>query len=104
MALLASFFLVALGGSFTDIPGVLATAHLAWWVPITLLSEDVVGFPSLVIFFFLFPNGRFVPRWIIIECAALFIPGAFSPDTLLNVSNWPGPLFFPVSPVVFGSL
>src|SRR5947209_1284279 len=30
MALLASFFLVALGGSFTNIPAVLAAAHPAW--------------------------------------------------------------------------
>lgn len=107
MALLASFFLVALGGSFTDIPAALAAVHPAWRVLVTPLSEDVVGFPSLVIFFFLFPNGRFVPRWtrwIVIGFAVLFIPGAFFPNTLLNVSNWPTLLFLPLPLLIFGSL
>jgi len=107
MALLAAFFLVALGGSFTDIPPALAAVHPSWHLPVTLVSEDVIGFPSLVLFFFLFPNGRFVPRWtrwMAVGFAALFLPGAFFPNSLLNVSNWPGLLFLPVSLVVFGSL
>jgi len=107
MALLAAFFLVALGGSFTDIPPALAAVHPSWHLPVTLVSEDVLGFPSLVLFFFLFPNGRFVPRWtrwMAVGFAALFLPGAFFPNSLLNVSNWPGLLFLPVSLVVFGSL
>lgn len=107
MALLASFFLVALGGSFADIPGVLAAVHPVWRAPVTLLSEDVIGFPSLVIFFLLFPNGRFVPRWtrwIAIGFVALFIAGSMFSGTFLNVANWPGLLFLPVPLVGFGTL
>lgn len=107
IALLAAFFLVALGGSFTDIPAALAAIHPLWRLPVTLVSEDVLGFPSLVLFFFLFPNGRFVPRWtcwMALAFAALFIPGAFFPNTLLNASNWPVLLFLPVPLVIFGSL
>ena len=107
MAFLAAFSLVALGASFPDIPATLAAVHPAWHLPVTLVSEDVIGFPSLVVFFFLFPNGRFVPRWtrwVVIGFAALFVPGTFFPNTLLNVSNWPDLLFLPLPLVVFGSL
>ena len=62
MAWLASFFLVAFGASFPSIPAALAAVHPAWWLPVTLLGEDVLGFPSLIVFYFLFPSGRFVPR------------------------------------------
>ncbi len=107
MALLASFCLVALGASFPDIPATLAAVHPAWHLPITLVSEDVIGFPSLILFFFLFPDGRFAPRWtrwIVVGAALLFIPGSFFPNSLLNPSNWPGLLFYPIPLVIFGSL
>jgi hypothetical protein len=107
MALLASFCLVALGASFPDIPAVLAAAHPVWHLPVTLVSEGVIGFPSLILFFFLFPDGRFVPgwtRWIVVGAALLFIPGSFFSNSLLNPSNWPRLLFLPVPIVIFGSL
>src|SRR5215469_1050847 len=107
IALLACFFLVALGGSFPSIPAALAAIHPFWRVPVTLISEDVLGFPSLILFFFLFPNGRFVPRWtrwVAMGFAILFILGAFFPGSFLKVSNWPAPLFLPVSLAIFGSL
>ena len=107
MALLASFCLVALGCSFPDIPVTLAAIHPAWHLPVTLLSEDVIGFPSLILFFFLFPDGRFVPRWtrwIVVTSTLLYIHGSFFPNSLLNPSNWPG-LLFPLIPLaIFGSL
>src|SRR2546429_1266291 len=107
MALLASFSLVAFGASFPSIPNVLAAVHPAWWLPVTLLSEDVLGFPSLIVFFFLFPTGRFVPRWtrwVAVGVAPLFVVGAFFPDSLFNISNWPVPLTFLGLLLVFGSL
>ncbi len=107
MAWLASFSLVAFGASFPDIPAVLAAVHPVWMLPVTLLGENVLGFPSLIVFFFLFPTGRFVPRWtrwVAVGSAALFVLGAFFPGTLLNFSNWPSLLFLLVPLVVFGSL
>ena len=101
MALLTCFFLVALGGSFPDIPAALAAIHPVWRLPVTLVSEDVLGFPSLVVFFFLFPNGRFVPRWtrwVAVGFAILFIPIAFFPGSV------PSPLYLPLPVVLFGSL
>ena len=107
MALLASFCLVALGFSFPDIPATLAAIHPAWHLPVTLLSEGVIGFPSLILFFFLFPDGRFVPRWtrwIVVTSTLLYISSSFFPNSLLSPSNWPG-LLFPLIPLaIFGSL
>jgi hypothetical protein len=106
MALLASFCLVALGCSFPDVPATLAAIHPAWHLPVTLLSEDVIGLPSLILFFFLFPDGQFVPRWtrwIVVAAAFLYIPVSFFPDSLLNHSNLPG-LFRLIPLAIFGSL
>ena len=107
MAWLASFSLVAFGASFPDIPAALAAVHPVWMLPVTLVGENVLGFPSLIVFFFLFPTGRFVPRWtrwVAVGSAALFVLGAFFPGTLLNISNWPSLPFLLVPLVVFGSL
>jgi hypothetical protein len=93
MAWLAAFSLVALGGSFPSIPGALVAVHPIWSLPITLIGEDVLGFPSLVIFFFLFPTGRFVPRWtcwVAFGFAAFFISIAFFPYILSSTSILPG--------------
>jgi hypothetical protein len=107
MAWLAAFSLVALGGSFPSIPSALVAAHPVWSLPVTLVGEDVLGFPSLIIFFFLFPTGHFVPhwtRWVAFGFATLFVflaifPGEFSSDSI-----WPGILVIPVPFVVLGSL
>ena len=107
LALLASFCLVALGGSFPSIPSTLVAIHPAWHVPVTLVSEDVIGFPSLILFFFLFPDGHFVPhwtRWLALISALLYISGSFLPDSLLNPYNWPGLLFRLVPLAIFCSL
>jgi hypothetical protein len=42
-------------------PIALAEQHSAVWLPIHLLA--FFGSVSLYLFFYLFPNGRFVPRW-----------------------------------------
>src|SRR5438874_7545363 len=96
MALLASFSLVAFGASFPSIPAVLAAIHPGWWLPVTLLGENVLGFPSLVVFFFLFPTGRFVPhwtRWVALGFVALQVITAFYPVSFSTFSTWPGLLF-----------
>lgn len=109
MALLASFSLVALGASFPSIPSALAAVHPAWQVPVTIVgNEDVLAFPSIIVFFFLFPNGRFVPRWTIwmaVAFVALFELIVFFPAPSTSFSSWPELLIAVcVPPVVFGSL
>jgi hypothetical protein len=107
MAWLAAFSLVALGGSFPSIPGALVAAHPIWSLPVTIVGEDVLGFPSLIIFFFLFPTGRFVPRWtrwVAFGSAALFVSFAFLPDALSSTSIRPGLLFISMPLMALGSL
>ena len=105
MVLLASFSLVALGASFPSIPSTLATVCPAWWLPVAFLVA--LGFPSLTVFLFLFPNGRFVPRWtrwVAVGWAAMNVPVAFFPGSIFNFANWPRPLYLLVSLVVLGSM
>src|SRR3989440_2378234 len=59
MALFASLTLVTFPAAFNV--GALATLPSAWWCPSQLVI--LLGNSSLFLFFFLFPTGRFVPRW-----------------------------------------
>ena len=108
MALLASFSLLALGASFPSIPTTLATIHPAWQVPVTFVgNEDIFAFPSLLIFFFLFPNGRFIPRWtrwMAILTVVLFELLAFFPTPSPASGGWSRLLIAVLAPLVFGSL
>src|SRR5438046_8816118 len=92
MALLAALSLVAFGAFFTSITWTLATIHPVWWLPTTLASENVLGFPSLIVFFFLFPTGRFVPRWtgwIAAGYVAWSVPSSFFPNSPFSLVTWP---------------
>jgi signal transduction histidine kinase len=59
MALFASLTLVTFPAAFSYT--VLATLPSAWWWPSQLVI--LLGNSSLFLFFYLFPTGRFVPRW-----------------------------------------
>ena len=63
MALFCAFMLVLFGGAgYTSIlQDTLAPTSLAWFVGIGILY--LLGQASFLIFFFLFPSGRFVPGW-----------------------------------------
>ena len=51
-------------------PHVLA-AHPEWTVPF-ILRDLLSGFPLLILLFYLFPNGRFVPRWTFVLVLVLW--------------------------------
>ncbi len=59
MALFASFTLVTYPMAFTE---VLATLPPSWWLPVQFVG--FLGSICFVFFFYLFPNGQFVPRWM----------------------------------------
>jgi hypothetical protein len=63
MALLVSAFLMSFGPVAVDPTSAytLISSQPAWWLPVW--SVDIVGNVSPVLFFFLFPSGRFVPHW-----------------------------------------
>ncbi len=73
MALFASFMLVLLGGAAAagTMRG-LADVHPTLWFTTHLL--EYLGQVSFGVFFYLFPDGRFVPRWtrLLAAAAALF--------------------------------
>ena len=62
LALLVSIMLVMLGVILSDDAIHFRTSVTAWWLPIQFLS----ALSPVVVFlvFSLFPNGRFVPRWM----------------------------------------
>lgn len=63
MALVVSGFLVTFGTATFATSGVevLISTHPAWWLPAR--GVQVLGEVGAVLFFLLFPNGRFAPRW-----------------------------------------
>ena len=94
MALFAAFMLVVFGGAAltSDVPRALAAAHPTLWFPVHLF--EYLGQVAFVVFFYLFPNGRFVPRltrWLAIAVALLYVPSIFFPDSSLDLLS--GPLF-----------
>src|SRR5713226_547919 len=92
MALLVSLMLILVGTvTFTnsDYPQLAATYHLTQ-VPGDLLDFLLGTLPFLV--GFLFPNGRFVPRWTrwLALLLVLFVGGGiFFPSSPFNTDNWP---------------
>jgi hypothetical protein len=63
MALLVSVFLVSFGPVSVDPTAAytLISSQPAWWLPVR--GVEIVGILCSVLFFFVFPGGRFVPRW-----------------------------------------
>src|ERR687889_985798 len=63
MAILTSLFLVTFGTVAVDTTDAdaLVTSQPAWWLPVH--GVQIVGEVCVVLFFLLFPSGRFVPHW-----------------------------------------
>src|ERR671910_373339 len=64
MALLTSVFLVSFGPVSVDLTAAytLISSQPAWWLPVH--GVQIVGTVCSVLFFLLFPSGRFVPHWM----------------------------------------
>jgi hypothetical protein len=88
MALFVAFTLVVFGGAAltSEVPQTLAAAHPGLWFPVHLLNY--VGQVAFGVFFYVFPNGRFVPRWtrwLAIAVAVLYVPNIFFPGSSLDL-------------------
>jgi hypothetical protein len=84
MALLTSLFLVTFG-TVTVAPTAaitLISSQLAWWLPVW--GVQTVGSVCSILFFLLFPGGRFVPRWTR-WLAVAFSAFLVSRDSLLDL-------------------
>ena len=90
MALFVALLLVLLGATFSGSIGALGNLH-----PILGFLHSVLNACSLatvLLFFYLFPDGRFVPRWTrwLAALIAVYVtPIMLFPDSLLSPENWP---------------
>lgn len=88
-ALVMSFFFVTFGvGTFTDTLNALANANPAWEAVVRGL--EALGVASLVVALFLFPDGRFVPRWtrfFVFGFVLLHIMGLLFPASPFNPNS-----------------
>jgi hypothetical protein len=98
MALLVAFFLVSFGTATFASDGVhaLVSANPAWRIPGT--GMQILGEFGAVLFFLLFPGGRFAPRWtrwLAVAFLAFQVPGYFFPNiySVLGPGNVEGLVF-----------
>jgi hypothetical protein len=96
MALLVSLMLMSFG------PGSISNGvRFSQWVGPVLAPHvsslfDVINLTILVLIFFLFPTGRFVPRWtrwfiyivIGIEIVIIIVPRFTAPEPLIDIYNY----------------
>jgi len=106
MALFCAFMLVLFGGAgFTSIlQDTLAPLSPAWFALIGTL--DLLGQSSFMIFFLLFPSGRFVPRWSrwVALCVVLYwIYTIFLSNSLYSPSSWSNLVFFALLLCIVGA-
>jgi hypothetical protein len=83
MALLVSAFLVSFGPVTVDTTDAeaLLFSQPAWWLPVR--GVEIVGNVCVVLFFLLFPSGRFAPRWtrwLAVAFSAFQVSGVLFPE------------------------
>jgi len=99
MALFGAIALVAFGGNvFTDTSAALETTGTVWsWLARMMAC---LGSALLFIFFYLFPDGRFIPRWtrgVAALWIAVTVLGYFAPPRpSLDATNATGSTLFPL--------
>jgi hypothetical protein len=102
MALFVALLLVVLGATFWGATHVLGSIHpLLKWLS-SVLESLALGL--LFLLFYLFPNGRFEPRWTRWPAAVLVVVTiliALIPSSPFNIENWP---FLPYALFLLGWL
>ena len=89
MALFVAMLLVLLGATFTGSIEALGDLSPVWqWLGGVLNASS---FALVFLFFYLFPDGRFVPRWtrwLVLPILAYTVPTALFPDSPASPENW----------------
>jgi len=98
IGLLVSLLLISFGccGSTLELVGALSAAHPDWVVVQIISKVAFIIYPAIGLFFCLFPDGRFVPRWswLLIGLWILSVfPFNAPADSPFSVGNWPPVLF-----------
>lgn len=89
LTIFASAMLVMSGIALPPVLYELET-HPLWRVPAALVRA--FGFGFSIIFFYVFPDGKFAPRWtraLTVVLVAWLLSGTFFPDTLIHPKTWP---------------
>jgi hypothetical protein len=90
MALFVSLLLLTFGtATFTFTMAALTAQLLAWEIPVAFLH--FLGAASFGLFLYLFPDGRFVPRWtrwVALVWITSQLPRYFFPDWYLDPNTW----------------
>src|ERR687893_427450 len=107
MTLFVSVALLTFGtATFPGTINTLATEHSAWWWPVAFLN--FLGAASFGLFLFLFPDGRFVPRWtrwVALVWIAWQLPKYWFPSwASSDLNSWPGWLAAAVWLVALGTV
>ena len=88
MGLFTSYVLLLFGGAgAAGTMHAVAEAHPVFWFPTTLL--DYLSQVCFGIFFYLFPDGKFVPRWtrwLAAASALYWVPATFLPGSFSELS------------------
>lgn len=104
MALLAALFLLTFGLSDSFLSAGQAPYEGR---PLIVQAFEFVGFGSLLLFLFLFPQGRFVPRWtawLALLAIAWQVPETFFRTSGLSTQSWPPLLAFLPTLLTLGSV
>jgi signal transduction histidine kinase len=96
MALFVALMFVLLGTTFaSDIKG--SELPILQSVGNWLISVlEFLAIASLLVFFYLFPNGRFVPRWtrwLAVLVVTLLVLFSFLPSWISRLDQWPGSVY-----------
>ena len=90
MALFVAMLLVLLGATFSGPNGAAGDLGPIWERLNGILNA--LSFAFVFIFFYLFPDGRFVPRWtrwLVLLILAYVVPTALFPNSPVSPGSWP---------------
>lgn len=78
------------------------------WAAGTVMTLAMVGLAAgMILLLCVFPDGRFMPRWVMWPAAAWVaqqVPIFFFPDSPFNTDHWPGLIILIANLVIFGTL
>src|SRR5512139_356889 len=89
IAIFVGFFLILMGSSFWTLTDRIVNQPEFWRLPRAIANLLMSG--SLLTFFLVFPDGRFVPRWTKTFTAVMvliLVIENFFPESTLNPQNW----------------
>ncbi len=108
IALFASLFLGGFGLAGTSINTALVSLMVQSSIGFVAGAwVSFIGWAMFPLFFYLFPDGRFTPRWTRIPAAIWVVTTFFwnlAPSSLLNPTGWQLWLFGPYMALVWGSV